>query len=145
MSRVIYYDGVNYFKNQPLRLSMQSIIKSFVTKHTPPVISLLLAIVWATYHLSNVVNDGFVAMKTDLVQEARIPAYQMLQASLEKQAEKLESDPTDVKNSDIKFLYSQCSGDFGKHFIPSLPPTELLSAKRTCTQLEQLYLDRRVF
>ena len=140
-----YYNGFNHFKNQPLRHTMQTVIRSFVTKHTPPVISLLIAITWATYHLSAVVNDGFANMKADLVQEARIPAYQILQASLEKQAEKLESDPTDIKTSDIKFLYSQCSGDFGKHFVPKLPPTELLSAKRTCNQLEQLYLDRRVF
>lgn len=124
---------------------MQALLRSFIQKHTPPVISILLSICAATYYIGQVVGDGFTTMKTELITEAREPTYAILYSQLDKQSEKLDSDPGDIKNADIKLLYNQCNDDFGKVFLETLPPNEMLSAKRNCSMLESLYLDRRTY
>lgn len=124
---------------------MQALVKGFIAKHTPPVISVLMSIIGMGFYISTIVNDGFVTIKRDLIAEARQPSYEMLQASLDKQLEKLASDPNDIKTADIKLLYNQCNDDFGKIYLKTLPPNEMLSAKSACNMLENEYLKRRTY
>lgn len=124
---------------------LASLLKGFIAKHTPPVITILLAMAGATFYMGQLINDGFDVMKAEIVSEARQPTYAMLNAQLVKQSEKMDSNPTDIKTSDIKFLYNQCNDDFGKIYITSLPPSEMISSKQICTQLESMYLSRRSY
>lgn len=124
---------------------MHAILRSFITKHTPPIISVIIAIGAATMYLSDVVSTGFVVMKADIITEARAPTYAILLSSLNKQTEKLESDPGDMKSSDIKLLYNQCNSDFGNIYINTLAPSEKIRAKNTCSKLENLYLTRQYY
>ena len=124
---------------------MQALIRTFIARHTPPIISILMAIGGATYYLGDVVTHQFADMKTDLITEARLPTYQMIYSSLNKQSEKLDKDPEDIKTTDITFLYNQCNSDFGATYIESLSPTLKLNGKRTCSKLGDLYVDRGVY
>lgn len=124
---------------------MNTLIKTFITKHTPPILSILMAIGGATYYLGDVVTSQFASMKTELITEARLPAYEMLYSSLNKQSEKIDTDPGDIKTSDISLLYNQCNSDFGLIYIPSLAPTKRLNGLRTCEKLGDMYLERNVY
>jgi len=124
---------------------MQELLRSFIQKHTPPVISLLSLVCMATWYLGQQVNHGFEAMKAEIIYEARAPTYAMLYAQLDKQSEKLDGDPSDIKTADIKLLYNQCNDEFGNVFLSKLPPNEMLSSKRNCGMLENLYLERRTY
>ncbi len=124
---------------------MTAMLMNFVQKHTPPVISIIFTLLIATFYLGQTVNDGFNAVKKDLITEARLPAYAIILASLDKQIEKINKDPDDVKSADVKFLYNQCNSDFGRVFLTGLPPNQSLTAYRTCEMLEEIYMNRRPF
>lgn len=119
--------------------------KGFIAKHTPPVLSILIAIGGATYQLSNTIQDGFSTMKSELVYEAREPYYLSQEYSLKKQLEKLEKDPNDLKTSDVELMFIQCADEFGVTYIPSLPANRRSNAERTCDRMSELYIDRKVF
>lgn len=124
---------------------MNTLIKTFVTKHTPPILSILIAIGGATYYIADIIQVSFKSMKTELITEARLPTYEMLYSSLNKQSEKIDTDPADIKTSDISLLYNQCNSDFGLIYIESLAPTKRLNGRRTCNKLGEMYLDRNVY
>jgi len=121
---------------------MQPIIRSFIQKHTPPVLSILISIAASTFYLGQVVTDGFYAMKADIITEARQPFYLATEYSLKKQLEKLDRDPDDLKTTDIELLSIQCNSDFGLSYVPILPPNRKISAQNTCSKLTSLYVDR---
>jgi len=124
---------------------MHAILRSFIIKHTPPIISILIAIGASTMYIGDVVTSGFTSMKQGIIKEARAPAYAILLSSLNKQTEKLDNDPGDIKSSDIKLLYNQCNSDFGSVYLKSLPPSDKIRATNTCKKLEDLYLTRHYY
>ena len=121
---------------------MQALIRSFIQKHTPPVLSILISIAAATFYLGQVVNDGFFAMKADIITESRQPFYLSTEYLLKKQLEKFDKDPDDLKLTDIELLSIQCNSDFGVSYIPTLPPNRKINAQNTCDKLTDLYIDR---
>ena len=125
---------------------LKDIVKGFVSKHTPPVLSVIISIGGASYYLGDLVQDGFLSMKTELTYEARVPYYLSQEYSLKKQMEKLDKDPADLKTSDIELMFIQCADEFGTKYIPSLSPESRKSnAQRTCGRLSKLYIDRNVY
>ena len=124
---------------------LKDIVKGFVAKHTPPVLSILISIGGASYYLGNLVQDGFVTMKSEMVYEARIPYYLSQEYALKKQLEKLEKDPADLKTSDVELQFIQCADEFGLTYIPSLPANRRSNAERTCDRLSDLYVGRSVY
>lgn len=127
---------------------MLQIFSTFIARHTPPVLSILLFLCAGIFYIGEVVNDGFDSMKSewrsDWIAESRKPAYAMLLSSLDKQTEKLNKDPGDLKDSDIALLFNQCNSDFGMIYIPTLPHSQKTIAKRTCEAMGDLYIERQI-
>lgn len=123
---------------------MNAIISKFASL-LPKSVQWALLIGACTYWLGMQVNYGFDTLRTDLVNQARQPAYEIIYNQLEKQMEKLAKDPDDIKQVDLKFAYNQCNGDFRAVYVKSLMPSESASITNTCEKIEDLYLNDRKY
>lgn len=121
---------------------MQTAIKNYMQKHTPPIVSILMSIAVSTAYIGDLIDTGFGSMKEDLIMEARAPFYLSIEYSLAKQNEKLEKDPGDIKSADIELLAMLCQDDFGVKYVPDLPPNRKMDAVQTCEKLTALYKSR---
>lgn len=96
-----------------------------------------------TYWLGMQINTSVDTLRTDLVNQARLPAYEIIYNQLEKQVEKLAKDPEDIKQTDLKFAYNQCNGDFRAVYVKSLVPSESAKIDNACDKIEDMYLNER--
>ena len=124
---------------------IDDLIKGFIAKHTPPAISILLTIVLGIYYIGHEVKTGFDDVKGDIIYESRAPYYLDKEYSLRKQLEKLESDPSDLKTTDVELVYMICSSEFGLKYIPSLPANRKINAEKACEKMSNLYISRNVY
>lgn len=124
---------------------LESIIKGFIAKHTPPVVSILVVLLSGIFYISHEVQTGFNGVKEEIVYEARKPFYLAEEYALRKQLEKISKDPADLKTSDIELSYILCADEFGTKYIKSLPANRKINAEKTCLKMADLYTSRNVY
>lgn len=106
----------------------------------PKSLQVIALIVGCTYYLGVEINTGISNGLDRVVHESRLPAYAIIRNQIDKQIEKLNKDPDDIKRVDVRFLFEQCSGDFGSKYVPTLQAGDRITIKRACGQLEELYV-----
>jgi hypothetical protein len=121
---------------------MQPLIKSYISKHTPPIISMLIAICGGTAYIADIVNSNFTSMRSSLIAEARAPFYLSTEYALLKQNEKIDKSPGDIKTTDIEYLSVMCQDDFGESYVPALPTSRRIDMEVTCGKMVNLYKTR---
>lgn len=106
----------------------------------PKSLQIIALIVGCTYYLGVEINSGINNGFDRVVHESRLPAYAIIRNQIDKQIEKLNKDPDDIKRVDVRFLFEQCSGDFGSKYVPTLPAGDRITISRACSQIEELHV-----
>lgn len=104
------------------------------------IITALTIILTTTAAISTQVGTVADIMAEKLLMQYANPAFKMVEFDLMKQMEKLQSDPSDIKFSDIeKFAYF-CDTEFGGVYIPASDNGRALTL--ACGKITDLYADR---
>ena len=108
---------------------------------TPPVVSIFLSAIAIMVFLNTTITQQFSDFRQDLITEARQPVYTMLEYGLVKQHDKMKDDISmlDLKTSDVIMYTLQCDGDFGKHYIPTLPSYRQANVEEACDEITGVY------
>lgn len=114
----------------------------YLPKSWQVIITLFACTYYGVIEIKSQIDTSVMAVRNDIILEARQPTYAIIKNQLDKQLEKLQKDPDDVKTTDIKFLLNQCQGDFAADYIPNLPPNESITVRGACSKLENLYTNR---
>lgn len=136
---------INNHSFYKVKSMLSSIIKDFVLKHTPPMVSIIFVIIFGIAYLGKEINKGFDGVREEIIYEARTPYYLDKEYYLRKQLEKISTDPGDLKTTDIELSYILCDGEFGTKYIPSLTASREATANRACSKLSELYMSRNVY
>lgn len=124
---------------------MHKFIMGLIAKHLPTSLSIILSIGGSAYYLGEVGVAAFEQQTDKIIQEARQPTYLMLEYQILKQREKLNTNPDDLKITDIEHLAIQCNDDFGTRYVPELPHNRRVNVLSVCDEISNLYASRNVY
>jgi hypothetical protein len=79
-------------------------------------------------------------VSTEIKSEVLTDFNRDIEFSLDKQAEKLDKDPGDIKKADLASLTYHCQGFFGNTYVPTIPADRRVRVESLCDKVVALYI-----
>ena len=112
-------------------------IKRYAGSTLTSLILLLGILVTQVDNLSTQISER---VSTEIKAEVLVDFHREVEFALDKQAEKLEHDPEDIKEADLASLTYHCQGFFGEEYVPSIPPNRRVKVESLCDKVIDLYI-----